>query len=112
MQDFQFWTIVGGLLALGVSNFAFLWKISSDNRKADAVRHKEVQGFMNDLRREMNEMYLDLSQRLARLEGRQKETLPYDLWRSPYPQLMYTKKPLPSLVTLPGGKSKKNNLTI
>jgi len=58
MQDYQFWAMVGGIIA----NLGFLWKIWSDSRKDTQV-----------LRSDMNQMHLDLSQRLGRMEGRQEE---------------------------------------
>ncbi|MCY3999644.1 MAG: hypothetical protein OXF84_02390 [Bacteroidetes bacterium] len=72
MQEYQFWAMMGGFVAILV----FLWKISSDNRKADEARHRDIQ----TLRAEMNNMRFDLSaeirnlaERLARMEGRQEE---------------------------------------
>ncbi len=85
MEDYQFYMIVGSVIAIGLAIIAFLWKISSDYRKADAARHKEVQGFMNDLRMEMHQMRIDLSEdihelgeRVVRVEGRLDEK---ESWR-------------------------------
>ena len=76
MHDYQFWTLVGLVSANTIALFAFLWKISSDNRKSDAARHKE----MEVLRKDMHQMEIrlskdirDVDERVAGIAGRLDE---------------------------------------